>query len=92
LLFTILCCLSATLILAVHTLAPSDDHGLFRREVRPMPVVATIAKGYDLDYMWASTAAPAGEYYIAAPEAGEPPLCLALVRADGERVAAEYRI
>jgi hypothetical protein len=36
-------------------------------------VVATIAKGYDLDYMWASTAAPAGEYYIAVAEAGEPP-------------------
>jgi TrwC relaxase len=38
-----------------------------------MAVVATIAKGYDLDYMWASTSAPAGEYYIAAAEAGEPP-------------------
>jgi conjugative relaxase-like TrwC/TraI family protein len=39
-----------------------------------MAVVATIAKGYDLDYMWASvTAAPAGAYYIAAAEAGEPP-------------------
>jgi TrwC relaxase len=39
-----------------------------------MAVVATIAKGYDLDYMWVSaTAAPAGEYYISAAEAGEPP-------------------
>jgi conjugative relaxase-like TrwC/TraI family protein len=38
-----------------------------------MAVVATIAKGYDLDYMWASTATPAGDYYMEAAEAGEPP-------------------
>jgi hypothetical protein len=38
-----------------------------------MAVVATIAKGYDLDYMWASATTPTGEYYISAAEAGEPP-------------------
>jgi conjugative relaxase-like TrwC/TraI family protein len=43
------------------------------REVRRMAVVATIAKGYDLDYMWASATATAGGYYISAAEAGEPP-------------------
>jgi hypothetical protein len=59
--------------LIVYTLAPSDDHGRFRREVRRMAVVATIAKGYDLDYMWASATATAGGYYISAAEAGEPP-------------------
>jgi conjugative relaxase-like TrwC/TraI family protein len=37
-----------------------------------MAVVATIAKGYDLDYMWASTTRAAGEYYISAADAGEP--------------------
>jgi hypothetical protein len=39
-----------------------------------MAVVATIAKGYDLDYMWANATASAGEYYISATEAGEPPV------------------
>ncbi|MGB6456662.1 MAG: MobF family relaxase [Streptosporangiaceae bacterium] len=37
-----------------------------------MAVVATIAKGYDLDYMWVNAAASAGDYYISAAEAGEP--------------------
>ena len=39
-----------------------------------MAVVATIAKGYDLDYMWKNVGSrSAGEYYISASEAGEPP-------------------
>jgi hypothetical protein len=42
-----------------------------------MAVVATLSKGYDLDYMWRQTTAdPAKEgagYYLQASEAGEPP-------------------
>ena len=39
-----------------------------------MAVVATISKGYDLDYMWKNaSASPTAEYYIGAAEAGEPP-------------------
>jgi AAA domain/TrwC relaxase len=42
-----------------------------------MAVVATLSKGYDLDYMWRQAAAnPAKEgagYYLQASEAGEPP-------------------
>ena len=38
-----------------------------------MAVVATIAKGCGLDYMWKNAAHVAGEYYLAAAEAGEPP-------------------
>jgi TrwC relaxase len=37
-------------------------------------VVATIAKGYDLDYVWRNVgSARAAEYYIHASEEGEPP-------------------
>ncbi|HEV8526296.1 MAG TPA: MobF family relaxase [Actinomycetes bacterium] len=39
-----------------------------------MAVVATIAKGYDLDYVWKNVgSARAADYYIQAFEAGEPP-------------------
>ena len=42
-----------------------------------MAVVATLSKGYDLDYMWRQAAAnPVKEgagYYLQASEAGEPP-------------------
>ena len=66
-----------------HTHAPSDDHGQFRR---PAPaealglvaVVATLSKGYDLDYIWKQVdrgpAKDAASYYIQASESGgEPP-------------------
>ncbi|HEV8527667.1 MAG TPA: relaxase domain-containing protein, partial [Actinomycetes bacterium] len=39
-----------------------------------MAVVTTIAKGYDLDYVWKNVgSARAADYYIHASEAGEPP-------------------
>jgi hypothetical protein len=66
-----------------HTHAPSDDHGQFRSEAglargAVMAVVATLSKGYDLDYVWrqagAQTAMDAGGYYTrAAGNGGEPP-------------------
>jgi hypothetical protein len=40
-----------------HTHAPSDDHGQFSL-LRPaavearLAVIATLTKGYDLDYIW----------------------------------------
>ena len=66
-----------------HTHAPSDDHGQFcsLRAVearRVVAVVATLSKGYDLDYIWKQVdrgpAKDAAGYYIQASESGgEPP-------------------
>src|SRR5271166_5339498 len=66
-----------------HTHASSDDHGQFcpLRAVearRLMAVVATLSKGYDLDYVWKQVdrgpAKDAAGYYIQASESGaEPP-------------------
>jgi hypothetical protein len=63
--------------------APPDDHGQFSRlptsevEAR-LAVVATLTKGYDLDYIWRQVdrgpAKGAADYYIQASETGgEPP-------------------
>ena len=43
-----------------------------------MAVVVTVAKGYDLDYIWKTQGQPraaqlTGGYYINAAQAGEPP-------------------
>src|SRR4029453_2721841 len=39
-----------------------------------MAVVTTIAKGYDLDYVWKNVwSARAADYYIHASDGGEPP-------------------
>ena len=66
-----------------HTHASSDDHGQFcyaRAEEAPglVAVVATLSKGYDLDYIWKQVdrgpAKDAASYYIQASESGgEPP-------------------
>src|SRR6478609_4047613 len=66
-----------------HTHASSDDHGQFcyaRAEEAPglMAVVATLSKGYDLDYIWKQVdrgpAKDSASYYIQASETGgEPP-------------------
>ena len=66
-----------------HTHASSDDHGQFcyaRAEEAPglVAVVATLSKGYDLDYIWKNVdrgpAKDAASYYIQASESGgEPP-------------------
>src|SRR5258708_20329584 len=45
---------------------------------RPMAVVVTVAKGYDLSYVWRNQGQPGAEqttsgYYISAAQAGEPP-------------------
>ena len=66
-----------------HTHAPPDDRGQFSR-LRPaavearLAVVATLSKGYDLDYIWKqvdrSRVVNAAGYYIRASETGaEPP-------------------
>src|SRR6185312_9522424 len=44
----------------------------------PVAVVITVAKGYDLDYVWKNQGQPeagkiTGGYYINAAQAGEPP-------------------
>jgi hypothetical protein len=67
----------------LHTHAPSDDHGQFCRARRPwgrlvVAVVATLSKGYDLEYIWRQvdmgTVRSAAGYYIQASEGGgEPP-------------------
>src|ERR1700748_3837841 len=66
-----------------HTHAPSDDHGQPRRRLRlseevRLAVIATLSKGYDLDYIWKQIdpglAKNAAGYYIQASETGgEPP-------------------
>ena len=66
-----------------HTHASSDDHGQFcHARAREAPglvaVVATLSKGYDLDYIWKQVdrgpAKDAASYYIQASETGgEPP-------------------
>ena len=66
-----------------HTHASSDDHGQFcyaRAKEAPglVAVVATLSKGYDLDYIWKHVdrgpAKDAASYYIQASESGgEPP-------------------
>src|SRR2546430_3377495 len=66
-----------------HTHASSDDHGQFcyaRAKEAPglVAVVATLSKGYDLDYIWKNVdrgpARDAASYYIQASESGgEPP-------------------
>ena len=66
-----------------HTHASSDDHGQFcyaRAKEAPglVAVVATLSKGYDLDYIWKQVdrgpAKDAAGYYIQASETGgEPP-------------------
>src|ERR1700730_18378338 len=65
-----------------HTHAPSDDHGQFCRSgwrgISRVAVVATLSKGYDLDYIWKQVdrgpAKDAAGYYIQASEnGGEPP-------------------
>jgi TrwC relaxase len=45
------------------------------RGVRPVAVMATVAKGYDLDYVWRAVGESyrGAGYYLAAAEAGEPP-------------------
>jgi conjugative relaxase-like TrwC/TraI family protein len=68
----------------LHTHAPPDDRGQFCHpqaavEVQDlMAVVATLSKGYDLDYVWKQVdrgpAKDAAGYYIQASESGgEPP-------------------
>jgi conjugative relaxase-like TrwC/TraI family protein len=67
----------------LHTHASSDDHGQFcyaRAKEAPglVAVVATLSKGYDLDYIWKQIergpAKDAASYYIQASESGgEPP-------------------
>lgn len=65
-----------------NTHAPPDDHGQFSRnlrlpEVRRLAVIATLRKGYDLDYIWKqvdpSQEASAAGYYIQASETGGEP-------------------
>jgi TrwC relaxase len=66
-----------------HTHAPSDEYGQFRHAraaeaKRLVAVVATLSKGYDLDYIWKQVdrgpAKDAASYYIQASESGgEPP-------------------
>src|SRR5258707_668054 len=66
-----------------HTHASSDDHGQFcyaRAKEAPglVAVVATLSKGYDLDYIWKQVdrgpVKDAASYYIQASESGgEPP-------------------
>jgi hypothetical protein len=66
-----------------HTHASSDEHGQFCRaravEAQGLvAVVATLSKGYDLDYIWKQVdcgpAKDAAGYYIQASESGgEPP-------------------
>jgi TrwC relaxase len=66
-----------------HTHAPPDDCGQFcyaRAKKAPglVAVVATLSKGYDLDYIWKQVdrgpAKDAASYYIQASESGgEPP-------------------
>src|SRR5438132_4011380 len=70
-------------IQSVNTHASSDDHGQFcyaRAKEAPglVAVVATLSKGYDLDYIWKQvdrgSAKDAASYYIQASESGgEPP-------------------
>ena len=48
------------------------------RRRQPLAVVVTVAKGYDLDYVWKNQGQPGperstGGYYINAAQAGEPP-------------------
>src|SRR6185437_15692374 len=63
-----------------------NDHGQFRGRVTlgegggsRLAVVVTVAKGYDLGYIWktqgqqASAGRTTGGYYINAAQAGEPP-------------------
>src|SRR5580692_4208339 len=67
----------------LHTHAPHDDCGQLCRlqvseAVRVVAVVATLSKGYDLDYIWRQVdrgpAKDAAGYYIQASESGgEPP-------------------
>ena len=61
------------------THAPSDDHGQFcyaRAKEAPglVAVVATLSKGYDLEYIWKQVdrgpAKDAAGYYIQASESG----------------------
>ena len=70
------------IILELHTHASYDDHGQFRhpgwRGLSLVAVVATLSKGYDLDYIWKHVdrgpAKDAASYYIQASESGgEPP-------------------
>src|SRR5436190_3170869 len=66
-----------------HTHPPSDDHGQFcyaRAKEAPglVAVVATLSKGYDLEYIWKQVdrgpVKDAASYYIQASESGgEPP-------------------
>src|SRR3954471_5067995 len=61
-----------------------NDHGQLcgsatrRRGGSRLAVVVTVAKGYDLDYIWKTQSQPraaqlTGGYYINAAQAGEPP-------------------
>ena len=68
--------------LSRHTHASSDDHGQFceaRAGEAPglVAVVATLSKGYDLDYIWKQVdrgpAKDAASYYIQASESGGEP-------------------
>ena len=86
------------IIPSAHTHAPPDDCGQFRRaraaEVpRVVAVVATLSKGYDLDYIWKQVdrgpAKDAASYYIQASESGgEPPGPLVGPRRQSARVRA----
>src|ERR1700748_1705520 len=67
----------------LHTHAPSDEYGQFcyarvAEAQGLVAVVATLSKGYDLDYIWKQVdrgpARDAASYYIQASESGgEPP-------------------
>ena len=71
------------IVSGLHTHVSSDEHGQFCRPPPPIPggrlaVVATLSKGYDLDYIWnqvdRAPAKDAASYYIQASESGgEPP-------------------
>jgi AAA domain/TrwC relaxase len=71
------------LLNSLQTVALSNDHGQFRGDVEcegrwPMAVVVTVAKGYDLGYVWKNQGQHGAQrttrgYYINAAQAGEAP-------------------
>ena len=77
-------CQSLTMIhIAADRCIDLNDHGQFRGPRVPvgggsrLAVVVTVAKGYDLGYVWKTQGEAAGRttggYYINAAQAGEPP-------------------
>ena len=64
------------LLAAHHTNALASERGQSRSSGgEAVAVMATVAKGYDLDYAWRAVgeAYRGAGYYLAAAEAGEPP-------------------